>query len=606
MAVRFSLTIDGEPVISAPLDEHVHGTSEVPFGELQFCGFVIDGRDREEYRIRVGDLEVLARAFYVGKSVLWEDGAHLESASGPTRIQLESRQLGSSDSWRLRAMLNAIVVPEKLGYGRYLAMLDDLQGLAAGLVFDLVSKSARALRFGGAVAGGVAAQSAQLELRALERLWAELSDALRLIQVDPVSTLRPVRERRRCWGSGRMSAATLRELVVNGISPTSDRVQCPFPAVLERLQNSFDTPEHRTIAGFLSFMSDRVADCIRRAEASMNAIERDRHFRSIQLSSEPSLYELYDWPRVLVLQEACERAGRLRQQIELARRLPFLRMSRSLYFQPQSPVFDHVRPYRELRSAMLRYFRSSMVMLDSAGEERIKSTSRMYEQWVFLQIAAAMREAGLVCNSFEGLLTRTRSYRYTLDLERNTAIVYRAPGDRVVRLRYEPYIFPLAEASDRGDMLYRGVAGETPWTPDVLIEVFPRDSDSRRKPDLEYALVLDAKYSRRITADHWSDTSKYLQIRSIHDNRPVVKQLWLVYPGQGAPVCRDPAVGWLEAGPNRPTSEVVDGELGMIPPEGGLERREGASRVTPQCRRFVQGLLHYLGLSAESIDASAA
>jgi hypothetical protein len=344
-----------------------------------------------------------------------------------------------------------------------------------------------------------------------------------------------------------------------------------------------------------------VTDCLDRAEASLEAIERDRHFRSIRISSEPSLYDSFDRPRIVVLQEACDRAERLRHQIDLARKLPFLRNTTAFFSPPQSPVFEHVRPYREVRNAMVRYFRSSLVMLDAAGEERVKSTSRMYEQWIFLQIAAAIKEAGLTCESYAGLLNRTRTYRYTLDLERNTAIGYRGPSGRLVRLRYEPYIFPYAEARERGDMLYRGIAGETPWTPDVLIEFLSRETDRSNAFTLDYAVVLDAKYSRRITDEHWHDTSKYLQIRSVQDHSPIVKQLWLVYPGDSEPLCRDPAVEWSQTGPSRPRTEVIDGTLGMLPPHNPGEDYRGASRTTDQCRRFVRGVLLYLGLiEAES------
>ena len=66
-----------------------------------------------------------------------------------------------------------------------------------------------------------------------------------------------------------------------------------------------------------------------------------------------------------------------------------------LFRLPSTPVFEHVRPYRRIRDEVRRYLRSNLLVVDDGLEERVKSTSRLYEQWVFFQLAAAFRKLGL-------------------------------------------------------------------------------------------------------------------------------------------------------------------------------------------------------------------
>ena len=81
----------------------------------------------------------------------------------------------------------------------------------------------------------------------------------------------------------------------------------------------------------------------------------------------------------------------------------------------------------ETRCCVIWVHRSAI--LDEGVAERTKSTGRMYEQWIFLQTLAAFRACGLLPMSQEGLQTRSRRHRFTLDLERGPECSSVAPTD---------------------------------------------------------------------------------------------------------------------------------------------------------------------------------
>ena len=146
----------------------------------------------------------------------------------------------------------------------------------------------------------------------------------------------------------------------------------------------------------------------------IQGIEADRPFRQRSFDAGLSLYEVEDSPRLERLRQALGSAGKLRQEIAHVQGLDLFRdmpgaLAVPALALPLTPVFEHVRPYRRIRDEFRRYLRSSLILLEDGFEERLKSTHRMYEQWVFLQLAAAFRQAGLTCTNQEGLFQRARA-----------------------------------------------------------------------------------------------------------------------------------------------------------------------------------------------------
>ena len=401
-------------------------------------------------------------------------------------------------------------------------------GALPGLVFDLLSKSR--LKLGLAGVGALSSRPANAELVVLERLWSSVSFTLQQIAVQPMTGLRLARERRLVWGSERLGGMGLRELAASGVDPRRADMPRPFYALQDRIRETFDIAEHRTIVGFLQFLRDRVADCDRRAEEHILAIQKERPFRDVNQADGSNLFRDLDNPKMERLRQASLRAKYLEERIKSALRLGFLRGLSGDLRASYGPVFSNVVPYRRFRDEMMRYLGASLAILDEGVEERTKSTGRMYGQWIFLQTLAAFRACGMSPMSQEGLLTRSRRHRFTIDLERETRVFFRCPDGRTLSIRYEPWIHPATLARSLHDTVYRGRSGENSWCPDVLIEVLTESNDRSQPARLDYAIVVDAKYTSRITPRHQDGVRKYNEIRSTGDDRPVVKQVWLAYP----------------------------------------------------------------------------
>jgi hypothetical protein len=595
----FQLTVGSSPITAVVLDGANTSDESLSLGELQYCGFeVLNVEATSEYRLWVGDEEPLTQSWGMryGNRDIWQDHCYFESSRGLVSVFLRSRTRQSDDQWQERAAIVLNVVPEKLGEARYIAMFEELRSLSIGLVFDLVSKTHRSVRTVGIK--GVSIRPPHIELLALEELWERLSLVLLRMSLQPASRLRSHTELRALWGGERLDPTTLTRLAAAGIDPRDARNPRPLKAVERRLRETFDTFEHRVIRGFLEYIGQRVRECQRSAIEHMKAIEAERMHRDVRLSIGPTIYESFDLPRVRRLEDACERANSLLRRILNAGQLPFLQNVRPELAEPRSAVFDNVMPYHYFRRLMLSCLGRSLIVLDVQGEERIKSTSRMYEQWVFLQVAAAIRSFGLATKTDHDFL-KPLGRRFVIDIDRGARIVFESNNGREIHLRYEPYIFPSPVAKKRADSVYRGIYGDTPWAPDVLIEFFTLDSDGTSA--LDYAVVLDAKYSREISSKHWSQTDKYSEIRSTQSGRQVVKQVWLVHPASDEITCRDSAVQWTEFGPTATRDEVVYGSVGMLPPEYGPadSATSADSQVTDSAHAFVTGILSFVGFHVE-------
>ena len=593
--VNFSFNVRRSAILSVVLDEPPLEGALPTVEEHDLCGFsVVSPESDTEYEVRIGDEEPDEAAGQTFEHVVyWKLTSYFESARGRVSVHLLSRKSGSSGDWQRRARFAVNVLPAKLGEERYEAMFEDLRAVSVGLVFDLLSKSR--LKLGLAGVGALSSRPASAELVVLERLWSSVSFTLQQIAVQPMAGLRLARERRLVWGSERLGGMGLRELAASGVDPRRKDMPRPFYAVADRIRETFDIAEHRTIAGFLRFLRDRVADCDRRAAEHILAIQKERPFRDVNQVDGSNLFRDLDNPKMERLRLASVRAKYLGERIQSALRLGFLRGLNGELRAPYGPVFSNVVSYRRFRDEMLGYLGASLAILDEGVEERTKSTGRMYEQWIFLQTLAAFRACGMSPMSQEGLLTRSRRHRFTIDLERGTRVSFRCPDGRTLSVRYEPWIHPATLAKSLHDTVYRGRSGENSWCPDVLIEVLTEPKERSQPAHLDYAIVIDAKYTSSITPRHQDGVRKYNEIRSTNDDRPVVKQVWLAHPSDSNIFPWDEAVEWTEMGPNRPQNENINGTLGVLPPSSPATEA-GNSVVNETLLDFAKGTLAYLGI----------
>lgn len=593
---EFALLVRRTVVTSIPVDEGGAQLETPIVQELDLCAFHVSQPERDkQYAIRMGDEwpdEPEGEDF--GEVVRWQYERYFESARGRVIVYLLSRDANSEGSWDIRSQLSINVLPTKLGEERYQSMFDDLRAVSVGLVFDLLSKSRIGLGLTGL--GAISLRPANAELIVLKKLWDSVSFILQQIASQPAMGLSVRSERRLSWGGDQLRPSALRMLAMQGIDPRRRNTPRPFYLQREIVFESTDIPEHRAIVGFLKFLQQRVGDCASRAKQHIVAIQKDRPFRDVDQGDGSNLFRDIDQPRMERLKLAVATAAELNDRVASARSLPYLSGVPADFRVPSSPVFMNVAPYRRLRDEMLKYFGASVAILDEGIEDRTKSTGRMYEQWVFLQVLAAIKAAGLSTAGQDSFVTPLQHRRFTVDFERGTRVMFGCPDGRTLSVRYEPWVHPAPLARSLHDTYYRGRTGENSWSPDILIELLSSPRQEQVAPILEYAIVIDAKYTSEINTRHKDGVRKYNEIRSTFDDRPIVNQVWLAYPKDTGIVPWDEAVEWTSLGPNRPRNEVVNGCLGALPPIR-LVGEASDSAPNETIVDFIQGILTYLNVA---------
>ena len=160
---------------------------------------------------------------------------------------------------------------------------------------------------------------------------------------------------------------------------------------------------------------------------------------------------------------------------------------------------------------------------------RAKKNSRMYEQWVLVQLVAAFAECGLEVTTWDEVLGRSVGASFGVDFARNTTFAAKLCEGCEVVVRYEPWILP-KDASWKFPSESLCHFGGGNWSPDIVIEL------RGAKGQALYALAMDAKYSRRPTKEMRESVLKYARIRTTEGRfgRRVARQVWLVYPGDGS------------------------------------------------------------------------
>jgi hypothetical protein len=522
----FSLTKYGEPQWRCPLGAE---SSSSVFGHVKEngeYGFEVSPRESEtEYRILIGDLEPEAPhgkkvsqliGVHRGNLAQWDDARHFESARRRVTVSLSSRNCDSAAAWKIRAEALCYVIPSKLTEDSYQRMCDQLQAAISGLIFDLLSKSQTSVAL--TSRSGISSQPSNVELLAIESVWRSVSSALHAINELPSLRLSAEFRLQRCWGTERLNPHSF-----NGRAPMlgGRHATLPFVALARRPVETIDTPEHRFISWFLNFLESRVRSCQLNAQSHIAAIQAEREF---WIPRTQSLYQKQDAPRIARLQEASARAEELREMLKSARNLSFLSGVQPQIGSLRSPVFDNVTPYYRLASAAREYLHSSFYVLEEGSGERLKPTHLMYEQWVFVQLALALKAGGLVCDESTAFFRRLPGQRFTADFVRDTTLSFRHPRAGTVKLRYEPSIHPKAVAQRLEAILYREGFG-WPLRPDFVIEFWSNSQD------LLEVIILDAKYTQRIKPHHWEKVDAYWTIRSVVNSELCVRRLWLVYAG---------------------------------------------------------------------------
>jgi hypothetical protein len=565
-------------------------------GELDHFGFVVAGGDEDtRYRILVGDVtlaEILsdeeeASGRIYDNKVIWREAAYFESGRGATTISVQSRSVSdSSQFWETRIRAEIYVVPSKLGEDGYRSMSADLARVSRGLLVDLYGKSTQMSEVRDS-ARGAAVRLPHEELLAIEQALDGLEPAIAMISRRPLSVVRSRLELGWFWGAERLSPIAINFLSRRGFQVgVSER---PARVLREVRSDSFDVPEHQAIRAVLESLRLRARYCQEVALNDVQAIEADRDHRDVRFGAAPSLFEVVDRSRLRRLEGVIRRSRMAEFRAQALLGAPVLRESSSRRDAIEGGRFERSAEYRGVLRLLKNYMARNVAIDDSrAGSQVTKLTSKLFEQWCFVRVVDAFRTAGLDLREWSSALRQHLVSRYLLDFERGLNFEGQFDGGYLrLRIRCEPWILSEAGARRAGETLFRGSSGDTPWSPDIVIECQRYETEAWRTV---YAIVMDSKYVNRLTQAHWHRTAKYLEIRRTFDRRQIVRQLWLVTACEDNTLSsEDPAVGFGSGGPTCANDEAVRFSLSVAPTHAGSPGGE-----TDAFSMFASGTLSFL------------
>lgn len=547
----------------------------VTVGETDQLMFSVVGFDPEQhYTIRIGDIwvgDVLPPSgagipgigiSYSPGMLNWMQYPYFESGRGRTRIGLFSKLPDASD-WGLVSETTVYVLPTKLGEERFDALTDELERLCGGLLLDLLGKSRRSFERSVATVG-MSFRSKEQELKTVEKLWETLARLVSRIVRSPATTVKHELRPANYWGDRPMPPSGIRRLALLGVDPRDPCQPRPIRILQRKPVDSSALPEHQILLGFFLLLQKRIVECGESLEAHIQLLEMDRCYRDQQLGGHPSLFRTEDLPRIQLMEEAGVSASLHYSMISKTARLPLFENVVPLFRRPAPYQFEQNSIYRSVKRLINDFLGSSMVWCSDRGKDAtLKLTSRAYENWVFMKLVDSFRAIGLELEPWDEFFRNSASKRFTIDFERGLFFSARISGRKWLRINYEPWVHNLEDAARLGATVHRSGRATVPWSPDVLIECIVEDPDNLRTL---YAVVVDAKYTASLRDDHWQNTSKYLEIRSVASGRQVVRQLWLAHPGGVSGItCNDPAVTFGEVGVSAPTDEPVQGILSVAP-----------------------------------------
>lgn len=591
----FTWQLDGGRFVAHPQAIELEGLPVLP--EHARVGFVLDpADDGRDYRVRIGDVPLAdiapspeaAAGMLLGGRRFWPDLAYFDSARGKTLLVLEAKSEVDQEVWTTLLSAHIYIQPSKLGDDRYQAMTADLERVSRSLLVDLYGKSRQSVDVRYAKAGQTH-DSHEAELRAIEATLARIEVLLRSIAQRPASRITTTTRSQQYWGGQRLPPATVAEFAQRGIDPaTAPR---PVPIAKRVRVESFDIAEHRNVQAFLSVLLRRCRHCASASLGHVRAITSEKHLRNLRLGEGPTIYESVDLPRIARLRHALATAQRCETLALSMKRLPFLREAPPEFVPVRGGVFHRNEEYRALLLVIRRFLEHHAQWYEGEQASAVtKLTWRIFEQWTFLRIVDAFRNAGAELREWTDALRGNLRSRFIVDFDRGLMFEGTLGQNLRLRFRYEPWILGRSAAVQNQETLHRGRSGEVAWCPDIVVECLRCNGETWTAV---YAIVLDCKYTAHVTNQHWSEITKYLEIRSTATGRQVVKQLWLVSPGETARVSsEDPSVEFTSLGPSCDADEAVRFQLRVTPDSTSAE--SDACIEDDAFRLFAEGTLAFL------------
>ena len=525
--MRFELVgPDGRPVVQW-CGGKFGGETPVVSEEGKYGLVVHDADPDASYAIVVGEERIGAECRAFSSCCELAKGAYFESAFAKTVFSV-LRQAGDESAGEKVAECELYVLPSKIGHGNYQRMVGDLQKVCRSLINDLIGKSRHGQDWDGAFQP-VLFRSMEEELTAIRRTWVDLAPLIEEISMAP-ATRTVIKHTMASVGRNR-SYRGMAAMMKKGMDPRSASPGRKCPTF--RMKESVDVPEHRLIKGFMSFLLMRLRKCHDGVNGDIEDIESDKRYRSKPPAPEAiSLYELEDVPKLRKLRRYARRIDALCGGIQGILLSGFWRGLAEEVEYPVPGKFSESACYIEIANIILRYLRDGLNTGEMVGEDFMtKKTSRMYEQWILIQLVAAMERCGLDIETWDSVIRRSLSSQFGLDFKKNTRFLATFGGPYSELFRYEPWILPRNMlAMHTEETLCHFESSDSFWNPDFVIELVKRENGANKTI---YAVALDAKYSRNPGTDMRNGVSKYAKIRSNDGRRgrQVTRQVWLVYPG---------------------------------------------------------------------------
>lgn len=585
MAVRLSLLKNGQRIALDDVPPPILEESE----QVQFELTSTSDADAVGWRIRLGDLlPERPQGIDLGNVVRWERAPWFDCCRGRVQITLERNASPdpvpfSTEGWEEVLRAPVLIRPSKITEDDWITMRGDLEAVAVDLASDLVGKATAGL------AHAMAGRTPLDELVAARKLLSRFERAMVRIVEQPHAVLRTSPELV-CAPPRRLDGTTIKQLLDRGVNPrrvgsTSARF------VRMRPRPSVDVPEHRQMLGTLHAVARALTGGISRAQAEIEELEGDRMWRE-RPGDAPgtSLYGRFDLPRIQRLRRIIQESKALhRRALSLADNELFAGLLPEQRIRP-SLVSRHLAPYRTVWRAICAWSAAGRVQVDSGVQVSRKDTARMYEQWLFLQLASAVRNLGFKLDKEEDVFRRLHQRRFLMDLPRGAHLCFHRIDGVRLDLYFEPWIRPRDVALRMDEMFFHGRGREAAWSPDVLLTLQTTPDDQLN------GIIIDAKYTNRLNDTHWSGVHKYFQIRRTPDGQQAIGQVWLSAPGVDGIRFDDDSISWTSSGPDIPfNTGIIQGEIGISP---ALSHRRG--EAVPIVQEFLIGLLAHVGVSHSS------
>lgn len=476
-----------------------------------------------EFKLKIGDEFVpISPQYYPGRVEIGKT-QFFESAAGKTDLTVFGFD---QDGHELFSVTRSIyVIPSKIGQANYQRMVNDLNAVCHALLNDLLGKSKHGKvwnRF-----RKRSFRSHEEELIAIRRMWKQFSVDLRMIAAGPQGYLARKNVVILPHGKNAANYRTQRR-ILQRCSPGSSYLDKQLSS---RLEYSLDTVEHRLLKKFIKILLLRVSACLKGINNSIRELQTNGVFRKQSFGGNKSLYELEDLPRIVRLESRKREAGTLLNSIEQQLDASFWDGVSEELFVPGPDRFMANRYYKHAALCIFQFLQNGFYWDDSSSLDfTTKKTSRIYEQWVLINLVNAFEACGLTVTSWEQIINDALNSQFNMDFQRGTQFLCSLSPKYTLSIRYEPWIIPRPDKEKFPEAtLFHQDRGNSYWSPDIVLELMECEAGTKQT---KYAIAIDCKYSKQIAEEQKHNTEKYLRIRSTVSGEQVVRQLWLFHVGK--------------------------------------------------------------------------